>query len=219
VINVVVFGTGSFAQLVDLSLRRDSDYNVIAFTTTGSRIGDSFSGRPVVPFESLKDTFPADRNKMFIAIGYSKMNHVRSHFYAEAKSRGYELITFIGSKVLRLDSDEVGENCCIFDGTTLEPFSTVGDNVIVWGGSHLGHHSSIGAHSFLAPQVAIAGHTTVGSHCFLGINSTVGDHVNIADHSLIGAGVTILRDTSQRDVYVGRKASPYAGDISRFFGD
>ncbi len=214
--DVVIFGTGSFAQLLELALRRDSDYNVVAFTTTGAVSGESFSGLPIVPFDSLAVTFPPAKNKMFIAIGYSKMNRVRSHFYEQARSRGYELITFIGSKVLRLDSDVVGDNCCIFDGATLEPFASVADGVIVWGGVHVGHHSSIGAHTFLAPQVAIAGHTTIGSHCFLGINSTVGDRVSVADSSLIGAGVTILTDTKQHDVYIGRKPSPYAGDVRRF---
>lgn len=129
--------------------------------------GESFSGLPIVPFDSVAVTFPPAKNKMFIAIGYSKMNRVRSHFYAQARFRGYELITFIGSKVLRLDSDVVGDNCCIFDGATLAPFASLADDVIVWGGVHVGHHSSIGAHTFLAPQVALRVIPLSGAIAFL----------------------------------------------------
>lgn len=214
---VVVFGTGSLAQLVHLYLEEDSDHQVVAFTATADRMtADSFAGLPLVPFDDLAGRYPPSDHRMFVAVGYDRMNHVRSRFYSEAKARGYELITYVSSRAM-VRAVSVGDNCCIFEGAVVEPFATIGDDVILWNGAHVSHHSSLGAHSFLAPGATVAGHTTVGRHCFLGVNATVRDGLSIGDECLIGAGATVLRDTTPREVLVGDRARPYPGEVGRFF--
>lgn len=214
---IVIFGTGSFAQVLHAHLGEDSRYEVAAFTVTSDRMmSPSFSGCPVVPFESLAKTHSPDDFKLFIAVGYTQMNRQRRRFYNEAKIQGYELLTYIAPTVSR-QSAKIGDNCCILDGSIVEPFATIGANVVVWGGSHIGHHSTIGAHSFLAPRVAIAGHVTIGDHCFLGINSTIRDGITVADNCLIGAGVTVLHNTTPGAVYIASRPKRYTGDTARFF--
>lgn len=215
---VVIFGTGSLAQLMHAHLRDDSDYDVAAFTVTGDRMAEaSLSGCPVVPFETLPETHPSDDYEMFIAIGYSQMNRQRSRFYNEAKMRGYKMATYVASTIRQRPPLRVGDNSCVLDGSIIEPFAAIGNDVVVWGGSYIGHHTTIGDHSFLAPRVAIAGHVTIGSHCFLGINSTVRDGIVIGDDGLIGAGATVLDNTAPGAVYITSRTKPYAGDARRFF--
>ncbi len=215
---VVILGTGSLAQLLDFSLRDDTDHEVVAFTVTGDRMtGDSFLDRPLVPFDRVAELYPPTHHSMFVAIGYQRMNRVRSHFYVQARALGYRLITHVSPHAAHEGVTAIGDNCCVFGGATIEPFTSIGNDVIIWSGAHVSHHSSIGDHSFLAPQVAVAGHATVGRYCFLGANATVRDSVTIADDCLVGAGVTILADTSPRQVYVADRTRPYPGDVSRFF--
>ena len=214
---VVLFGTGSLAQLMQVYLDEDSDHEVVAFTATADRVtSDFFGGLPLVPFDDVVGRYPPSVHRMFVAVGYVRMNRVRSRFYQEAKSRGYELITYVSSRAL-VHAASVGDNCCIFAGAAVEPFVSIGDDVIVWGGAHVSHHATVGDHSFLAPGVTVAGHTSVGRHCFLGANATVRDGVSIADDCLIGAGANVLRDTRPRQVLVGDRARPYPGDVRRFF--
>lgn len=214
---VVVFGTGTLAQLIHLYLAGDSAHTVVAFTATADRVeARSFSGLPVVPFEDVVDRYPPGDHRMFVAIGYDRLNRVRSRFYSEAKSKGYQLVTYVSSRA-DVAAATVGDNCCIFGGATIEPFATIGNDVIVWGGARVSHHSSVGDHSFLAPGATVAGYTSVGRHCFLGANCTLRDGISVGDHCLIGAGATVLRDTAERQVLVSQPARPYAGDTGQFF--
>jgi sugar O-acyltransferase (sialic acid O-acetyltransferase NeuD family) len=216
---VVVFGTGSLAEIVRLHLGDDTDHQVVAFTATSDRIaGESFSGLPLVPFEHIAESHPPSKHRMFVAVGYDRVNRVRSRFYGEAKAMGYELLTYVSSTA-NVRSASIGDNCCVFDGAILEPFSTIGNDVIVWAGAQVCHHSSIGDHSFLAPGSTVAGHVSVGSHCFLGANATVRDGISIGEGCLIGAGANVLRSTAPGQVLVGDRARPYPGDARRFFGE
>lgn len=217
---LVILGTGSLAQLLDFSLRDDPHHEVVAFTSTEDRMaGESFLDRPLVPFERVAERYPPANHSMFVAIGYRRMNRVRSHFYGEARKLGYRLISHVSPHAAHDGVTAIGDNCCILGGATIEPFASIGNDVIIWSGAHVSHHSSIGDHSFLAPQVTVAGNATVGRYCFLGANATVRDRVTIADDCLVGAGATILADTSSRQVYVAERARPYAGDVSRFFDE
>ena len=55
----VVFGTGSYAEVVDFYLAADSDYRVAAFTATADVIAsDTYLGRPLVAFETIEERFP-----------------------------------------------------------------------------------------------------------------------------------------------------------------
>ena len=214
---VILFGTGSMAELLRLYLTEDSDHDVVAFTATADGLkADSFCDLPLVDFDDVADRYPPTDHRMFVAVGYTRMNSIRSRFYTEAKAKGYELISYVSSTAT-VRAAAVGDNCCVFDGATLEPFVTIGNDVVVWGGARVSHHSSVGDHSFLAPGVTIAGHTSVGEHCFLGVNATVRDGIIVADKSLIGAGATVLRDTAPHQVLVAARARPYPGDVSRFF--
>ena len=214
---LILFGTGSLAELMQLYLDEDSDYEVVAFTATADRVtSDTFGGLPLVSFDDVVRLYPPSDHRMFVAVGYDRMNRVRSRIYQDAKARGYELITYVSSRAL-VHGASVGDNCCIFAGLTVEPFVSIGNDVIVWGGAQVSHHAKVGDHSFLAPGVTVAGHTSVGSHCFLGAGATVRDGVSIADDCLIGAGANVLRDTTPRQVLVGDRARPYPGDVRRFF--
>ena len=102
-----------------------------------------------MPFEEIERRFPPDTFKMFIAVGYSKVNKVRAALYAEAKSKGYELVTYVSSKC-NCCARSIGHNCFIFEDNTIQPFVTIGNDVVIWSGSNIGHHSTIGDHCFFA---------------------------------------------------------------------
>jgi len=203
---------------VSFYFEADSAYNVVAFTATADRIGSSlFANRPVVPYETITESHPPSEYSLFVAVGYNRMNRVRAHFFHEAKAYGYLLPSYVTSHAIRRGSLNVGENSCVMDATTIEPFATIGNDVIVWSGAHIGHHSSIGDHSFLAPHAAVAGNVHVGERCFLGVNSTVRDGVSIASDCLIGAGTVILSDTSVGEVYASPRTNASSSRSSEYF--
>src|SRR5215217_8549961 len=185
---VVIFGTGSFAEVAQFLLERDSEHEVVAFTVHESYVTQrEIAGLPVVPFEQLADQFPPDAFAMLVAVGYKNVNQLRASIYAEAKSKGYQLISYVSSRCTYW-GQSIGDNCFIFEDNTIQPFVTIGNNVVMWSGNHIGHHSTIGDHCFIASHVVVSGHVQVGRYCFLGVNATIRDNISIGEASVIGAG-------------------------------
>lgn len=201
---LLIFGTGSMAEIIHYNLEKTNKYQIVAFTADRKFVNtDEFLGLPLIPFDLIEHSFPPDGHVMFVAAGYRQLSRERSRKYQEAKDKGYELLTYVDPKAVVGENINIGDNCFVFEGNIIEPFVTIGNDVIVWSGSLIAHHTSIGDHCFLAPRVAISGNVKVGSHCFIGINATIRDGVSVASDCLIGANALILKDTVRGGVYGG----------------
>lgn len=207
---VVIFGTGSFAELVHFYFAHDGNHEVVAFTASGDQIAaPEFCGLPVVPFEQVEQLYPPQDYQMFVAVGYRKVNQVRAALYQEAKDKGYRLVTYVSPRCTNL-AKSIGDNCFIFEDNTVQPFVTIGNDVVLWSGNHIGHHSTIGDHCYVTSHVVVSGHCQVGPYCFLGVNATLRDSITIAESCVIGAGALIMKSTTPRQVYLGERTKPFA---------
>ena len=209
--SLIVFGTRQIAEVCSFYFDHDSDYRVVAFTADGAFLEMSeFRGRPVVPFEEVATRFPPDRHDMFIAIGYGKMNQLRSNKFAAARALGYTLARYVSSRAITWPGLALGQNSFIMEANVVQPFASIGSDTILWSGNHIGHHARIGDHCFLASHIVVSGDADIGDHCFIGVNATLRNGVKIAPRCLIGAGALIMKDTEPDQVY-----SPDATGASR----
>jgi sugar O-acyltransferase (sialic acid O-acetyltransferase NeuD family) len=207
---LVIFGTGSQAELAHFYFRRDTDHDVAAFTVHQSHMkGGEFRGLPVVPFERVEADFPPGAFDMFVAVGYARVNRVRAAIYAEAKVKGYRLPSYVSPRCTFLAESPVGDNCFILEDNTIQPFVTIGNDVVMWSGNHIGHHSTIGDHCFVSSHVVVSGQVRVGPYCFLGVNATIRDSITIGEACVIGAGALIMRSTKDKEVYLGERSKPF----------
>jgi sugar O-acyltransferase (sialic acid O-acetyltransferase NeuD family) len=207
--DVVVFGTGDFAQVACEYLRHDSPHEVVAFTVHERYVEQQeLLGLPVVPFEQLGDRHPPSAYALFVAIGFSGVNKTRRAMYEECKGKGYELISYVSSKATHVHDLELGDNCFVFEANVIQPFVRIGSNVIIWSGNHIGHHSRIGDHCFIASHAVISGNVTIGEETFVGVNATFRDGVTVAPRCLIGADALIMKDTEEGGVYSVRGTEP-----------
>jgi sugar O-acyltransferase (sialic acid O-acetyltransferase NeuD family) len=163
----------------------------------------------VVPFESLGSVFPPDQFAMFVAIGFSRVNQARAEIFEQCRQRGYELISYVNSRVTEWGEIEVGQNTFIFEHNVIQPFVRVGDDVILWSGNHIGHDSTIGDHVFIASHAVVSGNCTIGAYSFVGVNATLRDGVTVAPRCVIGAAAVIMRDTREGEVYAVRNTPPF----------
>jgi sugar O-acyltransferase (sialic acid O-acetyltransferase NeuD family) len=201
---VVIFGTGGFAQIVYMYLKKvdPSKLQVVAFSASELVIKEkTLCGLPLVPFEHIERIYPFQQYHMFIAVGYSDMNRKRARFFEEAKEKGYNLISYIHPSTIINDEFEIGENCFIFENNVIQPFVKLEDDVIIWTGNVISHHTTIMKHCFIVSHTAIAGNATLEPYCFVGMNATIRNSVRIARECVIGAGTVILHDTNEKEVY------------------
>ena len=199
---VIIFGTGGFAEIIYMYLTRESNHDIIAFTTHKEYIKEKeFLGLPVISFDDIEKTYSPEKFTIFVAIGYSDMNEKRAKIFDEAKSKGYELLSYIHPSTKIWDEFEMGENCFIFENNTIQPFVKLGNNVIIWSNNVISHHTRIKDHCFIVSHVAIAGNVIIEPYCFLGINATIRNRIKIAKKCIIGAGAVILENTNEGEVY------------------
>lgn len=207
--DLVVFGVGDFARVARIYLEEDSPHRVVAFTANERFIEfEELEGLPVIPFETLIDTHPADRYAMFVAIGFSGVNRARRDVYERCKERGYELVSYVNSKAMYLSELTLGDNCFVFEGNVIQPNVRIGNNVILWSGNHVGHDSTIEDHVFIASHAVISGNVTIGESSFVGVNATFRDGITVAPRCVIGAGALIMKDTVEGGVYSVRGTEP-----------
>jgi sugar O-acyltransferase (sialic acid O-acetyltransferase NeuD family) len=204
---VIIFGPGDLGQVVYSYLKEDSDFEIVAFTAHKNKIEkEKLFDLPIIPYEEIEKTHPPEKFSMFIAIPYTKINQTRATIYADVKTKGYELISYVNSNALIWNNVKIGDNCFILENNVIQPFVEIGNNVIIWSGNHIGHHSNIKDHCFISSHVVISGKVTIEPYCFLGVNATIRDGLTIEEKCVIGAGCIILKNTKKSEVYKSKHA-------------
>ncbi len=204
---IIIFGTGEMAEVAWYYFTYDSPYQVVAFANDRDHVKNkTFFGLPLISFDDVHRYYHPEKYKMFIAVGYSKLNKIRTLKYFQAKEKGYELVSYISSKATIWSEGErgvssIGDNCFILENQVIQPFTSIGDNVILWSGNHIGHHSVIKDHCFLASHIVVSGRVVVEPYCFIGVNATIRDGITIGEKSIIGAGALIMHDVLPGSVY------------------
>lgn len=204
---LVIFGAADAGKLAHYYFTCDSEHEVVAFTVDKPyRQGDSFLGLPLVDFEEVIQHYQPSDYKMFVALGYTKMNKMRAKKYYQVKELGYELVSYVSKKCSFLSNQPVGDNCFILEDNTIQPFVKIGHNVTLWSGNHIGHDSIIEDHCFLASHIVVSGHVHIQPYCFIGVNATLRNNITIAPETLIGAGAIVMGDTIEKGVYLPTRA-------------
>lgn len=214
---VVLFGTGKIAEVLLYFFRNHSDRTVVACTADRQYLpGEEWCGLPCVAFEDIEQRYPPNEYDMFVALGYQDLNQLRASKVAEARAKGYALISYIHPESgIPLDC-VYGENCFVMNNVMIHPCVTLGDNVFVWSGSMIGHHSKIGSNCWLTSSTNISGVVTVGENCFFAVNSTVGHGVRIGKDCFIGANALITKCTEDSQVFMAESSKPFRLNSHQF---
>ncbi len=202
--NIVIFGNRNFASVAWHCLQYESPHRPVGFTVdsefmTSSRLHDL----PAVAFETIEATFPAVDHALLIPLGAADANRLRQQKCAEARDKGYRLISWVSPNAIVAANVPIRDNCMVFEGAVIQPFCEIGENVIVRNGCQISHHVAIGDNCFVAGGAVIGGGTRIGQNCMLGLNSTVLDGVEIAPHTIVGAGAVVTRNIASSGTYVG----------------
>ena len=68
---------------------------------------------------------------MFVAVGYRKLNQLREQYCAEARAKGYRLLSYLCSKATHWGDTRLGDNVFVFEDNTLQPFVQIGNGTIL----------------------------------------------------------------------------------------
>lgn len=215
---IVIFGTGTVAEVVYYFLQNDSDFEVAAFAIDKAyKNGDSFFNLPLIDFEHITSEFPPTDYAMFIAVGFSEMNALRTKRLAEARDKGYEIISYVHPAADLPKNCKYGDNCFIMNQVLIHPFVELGENVFVWSGAIIGHHSQIGNNTWIASGANIAGRVKVGENCLFAVNATVGNRVSIGNYAFLGANTLLTKNLADDQVLIAESTKPFRLTSQQFF--
>ncbi|MEO1554845.1 MAG: acetyltransferase [Pseudomonadota bacterium] len=210
--DIVLFGTGLVAEVITVYLERFSDLNIVAYTVdAGFEPEDGqFNGKPVIPWDSLPEHYPADQVRLMGPLTYQRLNRIRRDRYLEGLALGYRFASFIHPQSHIL-TDQIGDHVIILENNVIQPFSSIGDNVILWSGNHIGHHVELGNHCFVASMVGIAGSTKIGEECYLGGQAGITHGLSIGDRCALLNSVLVKQDLPDDTVITG-----HPGDVKPY---
>ena len=202
--DVVIFGLSHLSAVAWYAFTHDSPHRVVGFTVDAAYCSaGALHGLPVVPFETLAETFSPAGCLLSLPIGWRGMNAMRAEKMARARAMGYRLASYVSSRALVWPDLQLGENGMINDGAIVQPFARIGANCNIQPGAMILHDAVIGDHCFVAAGSVIAGSAVIRERCVIGLNSTVRDGVRVAPRCFIGAGAVVVSDTEENGLYVG----------------
>ncbi|HEY6509979.1 MAG TPA: acetyltransferase [Vicinamibacterales bacterium] len=204
---VVIFGAGDIARLAHYYFTHDSPHQVAGFVVDRAfRTANQFLGLPLDDAEDAPGRYNPSEYSMFVALSYARMNGLRAEKYDAMKEAGYTLESYVSSRCTYLAQTPPGDNCFILEDNTVQPFVTIGNNVTLWSGNHIGHDATIEDHCFITSHVVVSGYVRVGTRSFIGVNATLRNSITVAPQTLIGAGAIIMKDTTEKGVYLPERA-------------
>lgn len=214
---LIIIGNGEIASMAYEYFTHDSNYRPIGFAIGAEYAeSDEFEGLPLIPVEQMETRFPPTDVFAFVAIGDVQLNRVRAQQYYLMKAKGYRMASYVSSRCFAWHNVEIGENCFILEGNTLQPFARIGDNVTLWSGNHIGHRSAVGDHVFMSSHVVVSGFCSIGSHSFIGVNASIANGVSVAEDNYIAMASVIASSTEADSIYQGNPAERRKISARRF---
>ncbi len=215
---LIIVGDSAFAEIAHEYFDADSDYDVVGFSVERAYLKRrELRGLPVIAFEDLEKFYNPSFHNIYVATTYTQLNRLRARLASEAKSRGYELASYVSSRSFIWRNVELGEHCFIFEDNTLQPFVKIGHNVVLWSGNHIGHHSIIRDNCFISSHAVISGFCDIGENSFIGVNATLANNVGIGRDNWIGPSTTIMKNTEPSELYKSDQPEPAKASTTRFF--
>ncbi|WP_310993556.1 hypothetical protein [Aequorivita marina] len=211
---VVIYGTGHHAEVIAYEMKAYNLHDVVAFTVKEEYLDKTeLNGLPVVPYEELKEVYPPDQFKMFIAIGPQHVNRSRENMFNDAKKRGYSLVNCICPTPYKSEDLIVGENVYLDYASQISRFVEIGNNVIIIA-SQIGHHCKINDNAFVSGSI-MAGNINLEKNVFIGLGSTIGPNITLGKHTVVGLGCVISKNTAPASVYSNQSTRKQTFDSSR----
>jgi len=193
--NLIIFGTGQFAQIARCYFEELGNFQVLAFVVDDDFHKDEqIFELPVVKYSEVALHFQPSSTFFHVALLGQGLNTLRQGVILKLKKIGFTAASYVSPHAFVHPTAKIGEHSFIFESNTIQPFVELGNNVLLWSGNHIGHHSKLGHNVFITSQVVISGNSTIENNCYVGVNATISNNLTIGSFSIINAGSIVTDD-------------------------
>lgn len=192
--NIVVIGTGSTAFNIYRFVEKYKLFNLLGFAVNREyHKSDFYEGFPVFCVENLDDVINKEKDYLFVAMQWNKLNSERRKLYEELKSKGFMFANIISPTSL-IDGDVLGDNCWISDNVCIETSVKIHSNVYVKSCAWIGAGTEVSDHCFIAAKSIVAGGCKIGEQSFVGLGAIIIDDTCVGKKCIVGAGTVLKRN-------------------------
>jgi sugar O-acyltransferase (sialic acid O-acetyltransferase NeuD family) len=219
---ILLIGNAVTAQILYSYIRPDPRYKIVALAVDDAYLSNGgIEGVPSVGLSLMQVSFPPEKYRLMMAIGYSNLNKTRESLFLRLKGMGYAIETYVHPNACIYTDHSLGEGSVILPGAIIEPHVRVGANTMIWCNVTLAHHSVVSENCWIAAGTVISGQAKVLRNTFVGVNATVVNEVTVGEYNIVGAAALISKDTKPHSVHLARSAEPLrysSEDYIKYFG-
>ena len=203
---LAIIGTRDLAKQIQHFVTCDNQFEVVGWLDDLEERGKVINGVAVLGnTDEAESLFIAGAfDCILIGIGYTRFD-LRQSMYEKLKGK-VPFATFVHSTCYVDPTSQIGEGCVIYPRCIIDMNADIRPNVFINWGSGIGHDAIMHSHSVVAANVLIAGLSEVGERCMIGNGTTFIDHIHVCDDVTIGGGATVVKDITEKGVYVGTPA-------------
>lgn len=202
--NIVIVGTSSTAACVYDFIEKYQLFNVVGFAVNKEyKQSETYLDKPVYELEKLFSVIDKERDYLFVAIQWNRLNADRRKVYELLKGEGYKFANLV-SPLASFNGILIGDNCWITDFVCVEKDAVIGNNVFVKVGALIADQALINDHCFIGAKSTIGGGVKVGEQSFVGLGTIIFDDTTIGRKCIVGAATAVKRNLPDCCVYKTR---------------
>jgi acetyltransferase EpsM len=193
---VVILCAGLHGKVLAEIIRTEGRDEVVGYLDDNPGLmRTSRGGLPVIGPLTMLGELAARREveAAVIGLGNLELLDVRRQLFETIRRAGLKPLRVIHSSAVVSHSAECGDGLFLGPQTVVHVDSRLGENVCIYTGSTIDHDNLIGDHVFIGPGVHTAGQVAIGAGAYLGPGSVIGSGCIVGESSIIGAGSVVVR--------------------------
>ena len=190
---LAIIGAGGHGKVI-ADIAALNGYEKIVFLDDDESITEC-AGYPVVGQCKDAEKLAAD---FIIGIGDAK---IRKQIYISLEKK--KIVTLIHPDAVVAKGTVIGAGSVVMAGAVINPGVRIGKGCIVNTCSSIDHDCSVGDFVHIAVGSHLCGMVVIGEGTWIGAGATVSNNISVCCDCVIGAGAVVVRDITERGVYVG----------------
>ncbi len=199
-----MIGGGGHARVLLDMLKNFTDYRMEGILDPNIDKGSMVDSIPILGGDDLLESFLVEDIKaVFIGIGSTGENSLRTRLYDEVAGMGFDIPFLIHSDAIVSSGAVLSKGVQVMAAAVVHVGAELEENCVINTGTVVEHDCAIGKHSFVASGAILSGGCEIGNGVFIGAGATVIQGVKIGNGAVVGAGAVVLKDVADNVTVVG----------------
>lgn len=198
-INLIIFGNGLHANVVNDELDRLKKYKVLGRVNIKNKI--KYKNK-IFNIKDFYEKYKKNKIKGIVAIGDNKIRKQVVH-EVEKIIPNFKWVTLISKNSIISKKTKIGDGSMIISGTVINTNSKIGKHCLINTRSIIDHDNIWEDFSSSGPGVSSAGSVKIKKNSHIGIGSTIKEKIIIGENTIIGAHSFVNKNCKKNSIYFG----------------